>query len=67
MIPLPDWDRPVFTDDTDEAFRDSEHPKPRYVWADDPQDKQPGGTDYRKWMYEELYNEWDAPSVGGRA
>jgi hypothetical protein len=31
MMPLPDWDNPVFTLD-DEDFRALEQPKPRYIY-----------------------------------
>jgi hypothetical protein len=53
MMPLPDWEHPVYTLD-DEAFRAHEQPKPRYIWqGDEPQ--RPAGVSL---------TEWDAPFGG---
>jgi hypothetical protein len=62
MMPLPDWDNPVYTLD-DEAFRALEQPKPRYLY--DEFDMPP--TLITRDTYPELVGRWEPGTVTGRA
>jgi hypothetical protein len=57
--PESDWDNLALTCETDPAFEASEHPKIKYVWQDDPQDKRPLGVNLDKWNYPELVRRWE--------
>lgn len=50
--PSADWEHPVFTLDTDEAFRQAEQPQPRIIeWSDGKQDTRPLWVNLDKWNY----------------
>lgn len=62
MIPLPDWDHPVYTIDTDEAFRELEQPKPKYIYDDYTLPP----TLVNKDTYPENHDAWTPGRIGGR-
>jgi hypothetical protein len=61
MMPLPDWDSPVYTIDNDEDYRALERPQPRIIYDDYTMPP----TLVTKQTYPELVERYEAGQVRG--